>query len=504
MSYSFFYDESEHSRKINKETILSDNFAYDFVSVIVGCNSSNENAIFNNYLRFENTYKEKFTVDELKSEIIKQNQIKHGFAGLNKLTVSLLTDYFDFMIENNIYLYYSAFNKIEYVINQLFSNYINSPLFDMDSLRYSITKILVMYKPLDVYEAIYKNDGSLVYELKKFIQQRIVVNQGIQHKQVETCAFQQALLLLDDYKEQFIIDWDYGITFVGFKMYLTEKGIENYSLIIDKEGNGKTLNAAKRLGIKNVYEKDSKKSIGVRIADLLAGLVSKFLKNIVSDLKYNSLDEANKLKLLSKEWFIIDENKLNLYKLFKRIIINQNDAWYKSYSGNYADDFLYFICLLNYFSSFENIQEYKEKTVEKHRVQLNNLAVANLSDYFTRMHSKLPIEPISPNNKEFYYNQRGAKCYFDYTRQGCLDIPKLKSNKERGVVYRVLSVGFFGKNEHPCVTIFENEQAQCLLLPNELSDWAFTMVAFSNAGGNFFPSEVEFGYLDQRYYAKIL
>ena len=89
MKYSFFYDESEHSRKINKETILSNNFAYDFVSVIVGCKVCNENAIFNNYLLFENTYKEKFTVDELKSEIIKQNQIKHGFAGLNKLTLNL-------------------------------------------------------------------------------------------------------------------------------------------------------------------------------------------------------------------------------------------------------------------------------------------------------------------------------------------------------------------------------------------------------------------------------
>lgn len=51
---------------------------------------------------------------------------------------------------------------------------------------------------------------------------------------------------------------------------------------------------------------------------------------------------------------------------------------------------------MNYFSGFKNIQDYKEKTVEEHRVLLNNLAVANLNDYFTRMHSKLPIEPISP------------------------------------------------------------------------------------------------------------
>ena len=314
---------------------MSDNFAYDFVSVIVGCDISNENAIFNNYLRFENKYKEKFTVDELKSEIIKQNQIK-------------------------------------------------------------------------------------------------------------------------------------------------------------------------RIGIKDAYEVDSKNSVGIRIADMLAGLVSKFLKNIVSDLKYTSHEEAKKLKLLSNDWFNIDENKLKLYKMFKQIIVNQNDAWYKSFSGNYADSFLYFICLLNYFSGFKNIQDYKEKTVEEHKLLLNNLSVANLNDYFTRMHSKLPIEPISPNDKEFYYNQRGAKCYFDYKRQGYLDIPKLKPNKERGAIYQVLSVGFFGKNEQPCVTIYKDEQAQCLLLPKELSDWAFDMVAFSNIGGNFFPSDVEFGYINGRYYAEIL
>lgn len=391
MSYVFFYDESEHSRKINMETVLSKNYAHDFVSVIVGFDEDKANEILNRFLCFEITYKEKFTVEELKSEIIKPKQIKHGFANLNKLTVSLLTDYFVFLISNNLYIYYATFNKIEYVINQLFDDYKNAPLLDMDGLRYSITKILVMYEPLNVYEAIYKNDGSLVYELKQFIQQRIVANQGIQHKQIETNAFQQALLILDDYKAQFVIDWDYNNVFIGFKKYLTEKGIDWYSLTIDQEGNGKTLNAAKLSGVKNVFEEDSKNSVGIRIADMLAGLISKFLKNIIYELRYNSTEEIKKLKLLSTEWFNIDEEKLNLYKLFKQIIINQNNAWYKSFSGNYADSYLYFICLLNYFSGFKNIQEYRKRTAEGHRAQLNALAVTNLNDYFTRMHSKLPI-----------------------------------------------------------------------------------------------------------------
>lgn len=100
MSYKFFYDESEHSRKINKETVLSANYAHDFVSVIVGFDKSLEEKISYKYSEFESIYKNKFTVEELKSEIIKPKQIKNGFANLNKLTVSLFTDYFNVLIAN--------------------------------------------------------------------------------------------------------------------------------------------------------------------------------------------------------------------------------------------------------------------------------------------------------------------------------------------------------------------------------------------------------------------
>lgn len=43
-------------------------------------------------------------------------------------------------------------------------------------------------------------------------------------------------------------DWDYHMSFDGFKKYLAEKDISNYNLIIDKEGKdeekSKTLKAA--------------------------------------------------------------------------------------------------------------------------------------------------------------------------------------------------------------------------------------------------------------------
>lgn len=36
MEYGFFYDEAEHSRKINYKTITAQNYYDNFVAVIVG------------------------------------------------------------------------------------------------------------------------------------------------------------------------------------------------------------------------------------------------------------------------------------------------------------------------------------------------------------------------------------------------------------------------------------------------------------------------------------
>lgn len=35
-NYNFYYDESEHSRKINQKTITADNYYDSFIAVVVG------------------------------------------------------------------------------------------------------------------------------------------------------------------------------------------------------------------------------------------------------------------------------------------------------------------------------------------------------------------------------------------------------------------------------------------------------------------------------------
>lgn len=80
--------------------------------------------------------------------------------------------------------------------------------------------------------------GKLFRETKEVFQERIECNKNNPKlKQNETDAFQQVLFILNGISDTLEIDWDYHMSFDGFKKYLAEKDISNYNLIIDKEGN---------------------------------------------------------------------------------------------------------------------------------------------------------------------------------------------------------------------------------------------------------------------------
>ena len=141
----------------------------------------------------------------------------------------LLANYFDFFTTFELYNYIAIINKIEYVILQLFSNYENSIFADMDALRYTVAKLLNVYKPEKVLSAMYKNDGSLINELSNFVKTRIEMNKGLEHKETENRAFSELSVFLDDYNNDFSINWNYYTAFIGLKEYLNEMKIGPFS-----------------------------------------------------------------------------------------------------------------------------------------------------------------------------------------------------------------------------------------------------------------------------------
>ena len=498
--YNFYYDESEHSRKINYQTVSASNYYDNFVTMIIGWSTKEDN-ILQRYAAFETKYENrKDRNGEIKSTMFKQKQFKYGFASLNKQNAQFAYDFLS-LFDKNIHIYFSVSSKIEYLILQLFQDYRNSYLIDVDLMKYSITKALVVYRPKEIIKCLYDSPENFLEELKNFFQNRIEYNKtNPELKQTETIAFQQILFILDGISNSPKLDWDYHMPFDGFKKYLQEKDIQNYLLLIDKEGKvdqeSKTLIAAHEAGLDNSCEVNSMDYSGLRIADMMAGIISKLLKGICDSLRYHSLDEGTHKKILDKSWFQLNEIQLELYKKLYLLICEWQPAWYKSYSGIYSDDLVVFIALLNFMNHFESVEKIQAH-IDMQGEYFNAFACKQLENYFNQRRCKLSIDPIIPFDEESFLNQRGAKIYFDSKKQALLPL------YEGSQTFEVLSVGVDCKLT-PTVTILQHGEPKCFRLPNELSEWACVVAEMAANGMNLFPTKVIFSNINGKYYVDIL
>lgn len=73
MKYNFYYDESEHSRSIGFKTVTAENFYDNFITVIAGWKSQNEQKIQEQYCDFEQKYIDRHPDKELKNKRYNQN-----------------------------------------------------------------------------------------------------------------------------------------------------------------------------------------------------------------------------------------------------------------------------------------------------------------------------------------------------------------------------------------------------------------------------------------------
>ena len=165
-------------------------------------------------------------------------------------------------------------------------------------------------------EAIYKEPQIFVKELRSFLEDRIIKNQAnTTLKEHENQAFEEIHILLEDTEVPETLDWSYFAPFDGFKKLLTEMNVNEYQLMIDREGKkSHTLNSAMDVGLENVTEEDSKDYVGIRMADLLVGLISRLMQSLKISLTGNYKEGKIKKTLLDSGWFAVNQRQLDLYK----------------------------------------------------------------------------------------------------------------------------------------------------------------------------------------------
>lgn len=335
--YLFYYDESGHSRKLTEETVVADNYDDFFISCIIGFNEKDKNNVENDYCLLEEKYKSIYQVKELKSTSFSNKKYKFGFKSFKDDDLNFIKDYLDFVIKHNLLIYISVLNKYEYLIDQLLADYRNSIYLDADAIRYTITKAISVYRPRQVIASMYKGK-AFAQKLRAFLEDRITLNGDLKIKELENHAFKEAYLLIDINREISILDWDYMPPFIGFSYYLKERHIITDEIIIDREGSGKTLEAAINCGFVKSYERESTEEIGVRIADILAGLINGFIGSILKSTKYDISKEPTK-KLIDNKWFALNDLQIECYKKLQNVIVEQNESWYKTYTSYYSDPF---------------------------------------------------------------------------------------------------------------------------------------------------------------------
>lgn len=190
------------------------------------------------------------------------------------------------------------------------------------------------------------------------------------------------------------------------------------------------------------------------------------------------------------------KKQLCLYRRLYHILLEINNDWYKIYAGNYSDDLICLLALLDYMNHFKSADEI-QKDFDMHPEYCNACMCSRLEEHFNRIHNKLPIEPVVPETEEYFRNNRGAKVYFDINKQ-----PKLQLEYGEKKLH-VLSVGR-SKEGIPLVTIASEPENLCLRLPYQLDDWVIWAVGMAMQGERRFPADVIFSKTNDGYYADIL
>lgn len=370
--YIFYFDEIYHDRNITNKSIADDNFYNSYISVGLGISKLNKEKGLRRLRLLDSKYKVVFSVQELKSHVVKRKKYKNGLASFGDNDLNLYLEFFDILYNYNFIYYISSCNKVEYILNQCTYNgygYLNGI-----AIIYAIAKAINIYKPAGVIQSLFNENDQFLNNLKSFLIEQIQINGSIALKEKENIAFSQALVFLENIDVKKVkYEFSYDFTYIGLKHLLSELEIDIHDVkpIIDEEGTGKILQTAKKNGFTNSIQMDSKGSVGVRAADLINGFIGRLMEGIYLSTYYEPGTLYSEKHDIPLEWFKVNEKQFKLYKTVAKYLKKYSFLHYSTYISIYSDLFISIIGLIYYFDEYMNFDEYNKVKIENHKEKCN-------------------------------------------------------------------------------------------------------------------------------------
>lgn len=374
----FWYDETYHDRNITPATLKSQNFKKEFFSIFIGVNLNWKDILEEQFCKWENKYKTIFKINletELKSTtIFKSKEMEYGIASIkNNEKIDLISEFFDILINNKIFFQIGIFNKITYLIQQLFSKHQNNLKF-----IYSISKMLSTFnhfKPIICF--IENNIDAGIKSLFDFFETK---------SKLDWPGSKAAKEILIELKSFIKINysninnkWNYIPPFIGIEHYIKEQNFnkEKIKIIIDNDEN--TYLDAKKI-FSYVENEDSKNDFGLRMSDILVGLISRLVIviNESRDYKENQIKFSN--NPLDINFFKLSEEQFKIYQKLFKLYFLINNSYHKQFSSIYTES-IPFLSYLKYINKFKTYEDYKKINVKNHQNDENIFSFYEYQSY---------------------------------------------------------------------------------------------------------------------------
>lgn len=417
-SYTFYFDESFHDRKIRinehgQFNILREDTLDNYIGVFWGCPTSELTSNRKLIQKFENRQKIQYGLtdeQELKSTVISKKNFKYGIRSFNKVTMTFYKELFELLSILNPVIQVNMVSKMELYLRYAFNGLHFGRKSEAmgKSFFYTLTKFMITYHNEELLKTLYnvRNYDSMI-EFKKLLQFNFecIINEikDIKRKEKELVAFRDVLYVLkhsiiDELPEK-EYEFKYFINFEGLCNLLKEKNIdmEFVNIIIDEEQG--TYSASQSYKFQNVKCGKSNEVIELRLADWIASFIGRMTyglyndeglkEDIVTDIRRIGENDLVSKRILSKNWFDIDEKQFELYRLIYDVLIIGHTEYWTAMTMSYGDQCAIFYTMLRYFSTYDNYEKYRKIDSNLHSENFNCTCCAELGRSYQNFYKSL-------------------------------------------------------------------------------------------------------------------